>query len=98
MSTACDQCATPVIGLSVCVDCDDDLCTDCVMVDPKTDEQVCESCLADREVQESADTHTLGDFRLILCHRCLDACLVTGDEWLCYDCRKVREDQDADDV
>ncbi len=43
----CAQCTQEAIDY--CVDCDDDLCGDCCMLDIKRQETVCESCLTNRE-------------------------------------------------
>lgn len=45
--TECAQCTAPTTDY--CADCDDDLCSDCCMIDEERQEIVCESCLTDRE-------------------------------------------------
>lgn len=49
----CAQCTAEAIDY--CVDCDDNLCGDCCMVDAERQETVCESCLIDREERNSDD-------------------------------------------
>lgn len=51
----CNQCAADE-AIDYCVDCDDNLCGDCRMVDPERGETVCEGCFTDRESAERDKT------------------------------------------
>jgi hypothetical protein len=53
----CDQCGAPV-AINYCIDCDDNLCSDCHMFDAETDEMVCEACLTDREERDKREGET----------------------------------------
>lgn len=43
----CNQCDAEAIDY--CIECDNNLCSDCRMKDPDTDETLCEACLTYQE-------------------------------------------------
>lgn len=45
----CYYCGDEVEAIGYCIDCDCNLCSDCICVNEDGDEQLCESCLTDRE-------------------------------------------------
>jgi len=51
--TECAQCTAR--ATDYCIDCDDDLCSDCCAYDHECDEVVCEKCLTDREERRGDD-------------------------------------------